>query len=529
MPNVVREIDRQTSAIRGSRVSNRNASPRFETDDLCNNCRYVLSGPTLEHFTCYFLMKRRQRKENMTLLDAARWVAKQKPDYCDFCDPNSVGCSHRYWDVDKVAPKVLLSRAHLLHSIPSDWRLPAEALSNITAYTSRLANEALTKPLLFEFNPSIAILPVSQVPSSHTNAIYIATYRVSSAHACFDDPDITLQMLGGSWENRPKKSVEYLGIALLDRELNIVAETVVGTKDVIYKMEDVRVSVLHDQMFISSFASIHPLWIIPPASEKVVYLRSIRQNRSDFTVAIREMASCTRDGRTQSRGKNLNYFVDAQNRTVLELEPMGAREVVDLDSPCIKKPRDQQSEFLIRYDSRLPFPSFGTTDELEFVRRGLTNLPPYTYERGGACCLHFEHNGLPLLLGIAHRKTVFKKSDGQAMSKNGIVSNHYFSTFYAFQRNAPYRTVARTGNFCFGFPNTNDTLYSSLSRSDLKVGSLRYNCPRVHFVSGMTYAAHNHSEVIISYGVNDCIPNMVIVLMDDIIQLLFSPKELAQT
>jgi hypothetical protein len=465
----------------------------------------------------------------MTLLDAARWVAKQKPDYCAFCDPNSIGCSRRYWDIDKVAPKVLSSRAHLLHSIPSDWRLPTEAISNITAYASRLADETPVKPFLFEFNPSIAILPVSQVPPNLPNATYIATYRVSSAHACFDDPEIALQMLGGSWENRPKKSIEYLGIALLDKKLNIVAETMVDTKDVMDKMEDVRVSMLHDQIYISSFASIHPLWIMPPASEKVVSLRSIRQNQSysqHFTVAIRKIASCTRDGRTQSRGKNLNYFVDAQNRTVLELEPMGAKEVVDLKSPCIKKPRDQQSRFFIRDDSRLPFPSFGTTDELEFVRRGLTNLPPYTYERGGACCLQFEHDGMPLLLGIAHRKTVYKKSDRQPMSKNGIASNHYFSTFYAFQREAPYRTVARTGNFCFDFPNTNDTVYSDLSRSNLQVGSLHYNCPRVHFVSGMTYAAHNQNEVIISYGVNDCIPNMVIILMKDIIRLLFSPQEL---
>lgn len=524
-PDFVKRAYRQPSSSRRNGYS-RTPSSRYQIDDLCNNCRYVLSGPTLDHFTCYFLITRRRHKENTTLTEAARWVAKKKPEYCAFCDPDSISCSRRYWDVDEVAPEVLFSRAHFLHSVPNDLRLPAAATSNITAYVPKPTNGITVKPFLFEFNPSIVILPTSQMPLDLPYATYLASYRVSSAHACFDDPEIALQMLGGSWTNRPKKSLEYLGLAILDEKLNILVETVVDTKDVMHKMEDVRLSVLHGQIYISSFATIHPLWIIPPVSEKIFSLPSIYPSHltsRNFTVAIRQMGSCTRDGRAQSRGKNLNYFVDSQNRTVLELEPMGAKEVLDLNSPCIKMPRDEQSKFLIRDDGLLPFPSFGTTDELEFVRRGLTTLPPYTYERGGACCLDFEHDGMPLLLGIAHRKTVYKRSDGEAMSKNGIASNHYFSIFYALHREAPYRTVARSGSLCFGFPNISDTIYSELSRADLQVGSLRYNCPRVHFVSGMTYAASNTSEVIISYGVNDCVPNMVMIRMEDIVRLLFSP------
>ena len=48
-----------------------------------------------------------------------------------------------------------------------------------------------------------------------------------------------------------------------------------------------------------------------------------------------------------------------------------------------------------------------------------------------------------------------------------------------------------------------------------------FNCPRIHFVTGMVENADDPSKVIIFYGVNDCVPRMIVVDKAEIIQMLF--------
>lgn len=40
----------------------------------------------------------------------------------------------------------------------------------------------------------------------------------------------------------------------------------------------------------------------------------------------------------------------------------------------------------------------------------------------------------------------------------------------------------------------------------------------------MTSVVDDPSKIIISYGVNDCIPRMVIVQLSEVVQLLFEPQ-----
>jgi hypothetical protein len=52
-----------------------------------------------------------------------------------------------------------------------------------------------------------------------------------------------------------------------------------------------------------------------------------------------------------------------------------------------------------------------------------------------------------------------------------------------------------------------------------------FDCPRIHFVTGMVEKADDTSKVIISYGVNDCVPRMIVVDKAEIIVMLFDVQE----
>jgi hypothetical protein len=88
--------------------------------------------------------------------------------------------------------------------------------------------------------------------------------------------------------------------------------------------------------------------------------------------------------------------------------------------------------------------------------------------------------------------------------------------------------VAQSGKFCFGFGTDRDSTdnpYTEMNLEILQVMGETYECPRIHFVSGMVEKADDASKLIIAYGVNDCVPRMVVVGKAEIIQMLFSPQE----
>ena len=60
----------------------------------------------------------------------------------------------------------------------------------------------------------------------------------------------------------------------------------------------------------------------------------------------------------------------------------------------------------------------------------------------------------------------------------------------------------------------------------MTLGNETYNCPRVHFVSGMTDDAMDPgNKLILGYCVNDCFARFVVVLKSDVERMLFgAPK-----
>jgi hypothetical protein len=144
-----------------------------------------------------------------------------------------------------------------------------------------------------------------------------------------------------------------------------------------------------------------------------------------------------------------------------------------------------------------------------------------------------------LLLGISHSKTRYHRKLGAQLGI-GLEANHFFSSFYAMESEAPYDVVARSGKFCLGFPSWNGTAnedneitrgggnpYTQMDLYPLRIGNEVYeNCPRIHFVSGMTQKVDDPSKIIIAYGINDCISRFAVVDVAHVIRLLFTPNEL---
>jgi hypothetical protein len=234
---------------------------------------------------------------------------------------------------------------------------------------------------------------------------------------------------------------------------------------------------------------------------------------------------CSKDGKTQTSGKNLHFFVDSQNVTILEITPMGPYERINMSEPCNTQVR-AELPVLIQRNATLPYPSFGTTDELDLARQNYYDAP-YTDERGSACCTSIQHyDGRSLRLGISHSKTRYKPTKTEDQQR--LKSNQYFSSFYAFEAYPPYKVVARSGKFCFGFSDESDSdnPYANLQMDTMKIIDIEYkNCPRIHFVSGMVEKADDPTKLIVTYGINDCVPRMVVIDKSDVQRMLFAPYE----
>jgi hypothetical protein len=69
-------------------------------------------------------------------------------------------------------------------------------------------------------------------------------------------------------------------------------------------------------------------------------------------------------------------------------------------------------------------------------------------------------------------------------------------------------------------PEADGNPYTHMNQSPL-IGDRAFRCPRVHFVSGMVQKADDPTQVIVAYGINDCVPRVVQVAFDDILRMLF--------
>ena len=239
-------------------------SVHFHNDEICPGCRFAASGGG---YPCGFRMQLMIDKKNMSITEAGESLAMGRPNACGRCNPKACLASEkRYLRLDDAAPRVLRAQTHRLRSITSDRRIPTYALSNLSNYFSFKEHVYPAREYLFEFNPSLAKLPDDQIydiPGKPT-PMYLASYRVSTMHNCVPDESVYLKLIGGSW---PRPLVwDYLGLALLDSNLSILQDTVIDAINVTHRMQDPRLFVLHDQIYLTSYHRIHPLWVVPPTN-----------------------------------------------------------------------------------------------------------------------------------------------------------------------------------------------------------------------------------------------------------------------
>ena len=223
-------------------------------------------------------------------------------------------------------------------------------------------------------------------------------------------------------------------------------------------------------------------------------------------------------------------------------------------------------------DDMPPAPTFSTLDELWFPSPVFKQIP-----HGGACCAHLVvpstgvtipvtattlggmeggrnqssappitlAPGSTVLVGVGHTKIPYRKYMKQPRYKQQRKDqphHQYVSFLYAFEPIPPYRIVARSGLFCLPFADdhheqeqeqqeedaptnreTNTNAYSVLTRlRKLNLKRRFFDCPQISFVSSIIdHGTDPMHKVIISYGINDCTPRMVVIDKVEIAKLLF--------
>lgn len=537
----------------------------------------------------------------------------------------------KFWRYDDAGPKVIRAETHYLSSIPQQYRLglPQSEEDFVTdkevekffdtvqnTYASNPDNVSPKKIHLYEMNPSITKLPEHYRRNEDWRRVfgkdrlpyYAASYRITHLHNCYDNAT-TLKLFGDSWKNRGTITTDYLGISVMDENLNILVDATLDMNqtapDVFADYGDYRLFNLGEQLFLSTWMEIAPIDLslsgmgpnISGSFEEIPKAfpldnsTSLEFNTNASTLSLsvwaRNFSSCAmgsckwlpykakrkkqkkvrakekKPRFVRSRGKNFLYFgrnhTNATDTTTvimyLKKNPSQARSV-DLTKPCSRK-RTDEGQILGPYNETSgpiqPRPAFETIEAKKYPNRN--NL--FASDRGSACCtsvkaksifplslynMKVEHATIgevemgidgeeELLVAIVHPKTMFP---GKSLPE-GVSPNTYLSKFVAFLPKEPYTIVAKSGMFCLGYPNRSvdgktksENPLEFLQMNRLRFANETYECPRIHFVTGMvdappTTTAPEKDEsgsVIIAYGVSDCLSRFIEVPKSEIIRML---------
>ncbi|KAG7365840.1 hypothetical protein IV203_028510 [Nitzschia inconspicua] len=475
----------------------------------------------------------------------------------------------KYWKYDEAGPTVLYAKTHFLQSIPETYRINHTfldkvpnntnqqyqrhlySLYNLTEYASQPHHQWPHKLHLFEMNPCIAILPRSYQESlrrNHTDSsssplpVYIVVYRVTHKHNCYDG-NINIQLLGGNWN---PTSTDYLGVALLDRQLNILMDSTLNlfNHPVLPHLNDYRIYNLNEQLYLTSVNHIVPLYLkindnnnssnnvttttsgtVDPSWVPVplAFINDENNNNNNnittknasaaavtppFRVWLRNYTSCPVYGQKGS-SKNLLYFVsrnsdsingnhtsndnnnnkkkntkhNTRNSTPIRVIHYPRSNPNDVRNVELDTPCGQQTITPFDENAREWYPqSSFDTIDRQLFPRSVLFLA----DRGSACCIDMVDptTGRKVMVAIVHPKTFFP---GKRLPK-GVAPNTYLSRFIAMESQSPYRIVARSGMFCLGYPNTtNDEL--------LMVNDNRNNNNNNNNNSNDTFATTSSSSV----------------------------------
>lgn len=170
------------------------------------------------------------------------------------------------------------------------------------------------------------------------------------------EEDKVSDMVGGL-EQFYENLQEYYGFATLRADLTIVDETVVQAHHVMTdhgrKTEDMRLVVIKDQMYLKVDNRVFPMWLVSPTRHVPVPVVTMERVPNSTSPTDLEIYYGIRGPCTQiDFGKNLNYFEDADGRTVMEVYPMIDRRYIDFESYNCSDQRDFTGALPMIDDSR---------------------------------------------------------------------------------------------------------------------------------------------------------------------------------
>jgi len=357
---------------------------------------------------------------------------------------------------------------------------------------------------------------------------------------------------------------DWLGLALMDAEWQILTDAVFDLASIVKGAQDFRLFVLktHDSssssssttttirdddehIYVSTNDVLVRMRLSPPTGDvswtQLPLVFDELGPRRPTTTQLRAWVAasshdmlCAPCGKPRSCGKNFHFFTTTttgttgQNRIWTEVWPSAPHLIRSVDKPCRRQNEPNQTYAA----EESPVPSFrnreadildttGTTNAKDTIRRRARAPAWLTRGRGSACCIPIQHpqTGESLLMGIAHSKT---------LGSQALQPNHYLSTLYAFSNKPPFALIAQSGFFCLPFPSNGEPDDSipmvNITRwRVLRLGEklVYQDCPRIHFVSGMTLDARDPRKVVITYGINDCVSRFIQVSLSDLVKLLF--------
>mmetsp|Transcript_29809 Transcript_29809/g.45441 ORF Transcript_29809/g.45441 Transcript_29809/m.45441 type:complete len:748 (-) Transcript_29809:928-3171(-) len=489
---------------------------------LCDDCEQSFIS---EKLSCKRLIRPLVGK-NVTkaaLRDGQAFVANTN-DECKACAPEDCeGNFHYPLRFDEGQPLVLHAKTHDLSSIPKNNRIPKEFLSKTDTYFKFWTQDR--PPVFFTYNPSIIPIP-QNTDLDIPGATYISTYRVSPWHNC-----------GFKTYNFQTKLWNLMGLAVLDKNLDIIDgfDVVVNINEqtqmleLSNKFEDFRLFHFHDKIWLLDGNLIVPIQITRNQKGKL----NTMKDRLPVLFGTGLTVSFLEPVRYLSKispGKDYNIFPSKNGEMQLETKPRSPHTVSELDFEGDiygRKDNGLAKSYQTAIDSYVSYETF--------LRR------PYLLgkDQGGACCVKLEkkyYENLTtdqaiqkhdyLLMGISHRRTFRKvKNEDRSVGEEKFV---YLSRLYAFAPESSFDVVANSGMFCFGFPGDEEALHlpyanATKSMNKLEIYNNVYPCPTVQLATGMTQNIEKPAHIIVSYGINDCIPRMVELHKQDLAHRLFLP------
>ena len=401
---------------------------------------------------------------------------------------------------------------------------------------------------------------------------YVAIYRAYTGCNCFG-PDPKQEIM------RAGEQVSYLAVALLDDQLDVVPGTDVlvdlnaGPRRTKYwrqPLEDCRIFVLRGGIYLLCNEEMKRLKIRRRMGKDAHDVPSTFGRREDRRIpyVYENINGDGMDIRLEGSngkiggGKNFNIFrsLAPNNRSVEEIStgpfdyylqtypsPHRYRRLVIPDGNGgttnlqVKHPDwpDRGKDDPMA-PGNLPRPSFDTPDAENKIQKcadGSTNctdtisVPFFGNEdHGTACCVRLTLHGKQVMVGISHQKLSPRKpfwKEDLLHRYDRFGHDQFVSRFIAYDVDPPFDVSARSGWWCLGFAdeeespvNGGSTLAGRNTNARLDIFNDTYICPAIHFVSGFSEVVGDDSRAVIGYGVNDCHPRMFFVEKSYIVKLL---------